>query len=69
MNLASIIETIGLIFLISFTLMGTATLALISQNNVVAWSEQNFIIRAIEIFGGIFGIATAAKIISSKIRL
>lgn len=68
MNLVSVIEIIGLIFLISFAFMGTITLGLMSQGSV-AWAEPNFIIRAIEIFGGIFGIIIAAKIISNKIKL
>jgi putative Mn2+ efflux pump MntP len=68
MDLVSTIEILGLIFLISFTFMGTVTLALISQDNIVVWVEPNLIIRFTEILGGIFGIAIAAKIILKKIR-
>lgn len=68
MNLVGAIEIIGLIFLISFAFMGTITLALMSQG-FVTWAEPNLIIRSIEIFGGIFGIVVAIKIISNKIKL
>jgi hypothetical protein len=68
MNLVNAIEVLGLIFLISFTFMGTVTLALISQDKGIAWVEPNLIIRFIEILGGIFGITIALKIILKKIR-
>ncbi len=69
LRLIGILEIIGLIFLISFALMGTVTLALMSQSNVIAWTEPNLIIRLIELFGGVFGIIIATKIILNKIHL
>ena len=69
LRLIGILEIIGLLFLISFALMGTITLALMSQSNVIAWTEPNLIIRLIEFFGGFFGIIIATKIILNKIHI
>jgi len=66
MKSLKIIEVVGLTFLISFTLIGTITLALMSENGIV-WIEQNSILRIVEIFGGVLGIVIASKIMLKTI--